>query len=131
MGLPALYYSGRDNPPHPEIWINYFLRMVLLYSDKVRELSDASNADEISGSLSYLKPREKELLLYLLKQYPREFTPIEVSREIGVTNKTVINRLAALVKNGFVEPIMVHERIRSYQLSDFAKQNEKKIVQQI
>ena len=131
MGLPALYYSGRDNPPHPEIWINYFLRMVLLYSDKVRELSDASSADEISGSLSYLKPREKELLLFLLKQYPREFTPIEVSREIGVTNKTVINRLAALVKNGFVEPIMVHERIRSYQFSDFAKQNEKKIVQQI
>ena len=78
-----------------------------------------------------IKPREKELLLFLLKQYPREFTPIEVSREIGVTNKTVINRLAALVKNGFVEPIMVHERIRSYQLSDFAKQNEKKIVQQI
>ena len=131
MGLPALYYSGRDNPPHPEIWINYFLRMVLLYSNKVRELSDASNADEISGSLSYLKPREKELLLLLLKRYPREFTPIEVSREICVTNKTVINRLAALVKNGFVEPIMVHERIRSYQLSDFAKQNEKKIVQQI
>ncbi len=131
MGLPALYYSGRDNPPHPEIWINYFLRMVLLYSNKVRELSNASSADEISGSLSYLKPREKELLLFLLKQYPREFTPIEVSREIGVTNKTVINRLAALVKNGFVEPIMVHERIRSYQLSDFAKQNEKKIVQQI
>lgn len=20
MGLPALYYSGRENPPHPEIW---------------------------------------------------------------------------------------------------------------
>ena len=30
----ALYYSGRENPPHPEIWINYFLRMVKLYSRK-------------------------------------------------------------------------------------------------
>ncbi len=39
MGLPALYYSGRDNPPHPEIWISYFLRMVELYSTKVRQLS--------------------------------------------------------------------------------------------
>ena len=28
MELPALYYSGRNEPPHPEIWINYFLRMV-------------------------------------------------------------------------------------------------------
>ncbi len=38
MGLPALYYLGRDHPPHTEIWINYFLRMVLLYSQKVCEL---------------------------------------------------------------------------------------------
>ena len=122
MGLPALYYSGRENPPHPEIWINYYLRMVLLYSNKVCELSQASSEYEISGSLSYLKAKEKELLLLLLKNYPREFTPIEVSRELGVTNKTVINRLAVLVKYGFVVPIMVNERIRSYRLSDYAIQ---------
>ncbi len=30
MGLPVLYYSGRANPPHPEIWFLYFLRMVEL-----------------------------------------------------------------------------------------------------
>ena len=35
MKLPVLYYDGRNNPPHPEIWINYFLKMVLLYSNKV------------------------------------------------------------------------------------------------
>jgi len=29
---------------------------------------------------------------------------IEVSKDLNVTNKTVINRLAALVKNGFVVP---------------------------
>ncbi len=127
MGLPALYYSGRDNPPHPEIWINYFLRMVLLYSNKVRELSDSSNGEELEGSLSYLKGKEKELLLLLMKNYEREFTPIEVSKELKVTNKTVINRLATLVKNGFVVPHMVKERIRSYELSDYTKQNEKRI----
>lgn len=127
MGLPALYYSGRDNPPHPEIWINYFLRMVLLYSNKVCELSESSNEDEISGSMSYLKGKEKELLLFLIKYYKRDFTPIEVSREIGVTNKTIINRLSVLAKNGFVVPIMVNQRIRSYELSDFTKKNEKEI----
>ena len=127
MGLPALYYSGRDNPPHPEIWINYFLRMVLLYSNQVRELSDSSNGEELEGSLSYLKGKEKELLLLLMKNYKREFTPIEVSKELKVTNKTVINRLATLVKNGFVVPHMVKERIRSYELSDYTKQNEKRI----
>lgn len=79
------------------------------------------------GSLSYLKGKEKELLLLLMKNYKREFTPIEVSKELKVTNKTVINRLATLVKNGFVIPNLVKERIRSYELSDFTKQNEKEI----
>ena len=75
MGLPALYYSGRENPPHPEIWINYFLRMMVLYSKKVYELS-------------------KEFLAFLLKKRLYEFTPIEVSKMRGVTNKTIINRCA-------------------------------------
>ena len=131
MGLPVLYYSGRNNPPHPEIWINYFLRMVLLYSEKICELSESSCEDEISGSLSYLKGKEKELLLFLMKNYNGEFTPIEVSREIGVTNRTIINRLSVLVKNGLVEPLMVNQRIRSYELSDFARDNERTIKKMI
>ena len=48
MGLPALHYFGRENPPHPEIWINYFLRMMVLYSKKVCELSKESENDELS-----------------------------------------------------------------------------------
>ena len=105
--------------------------MVLLYSNKICELSERSGEEEISGSLSYLKGKEKELLLFLIKNYKREFTPIEVSREIGVTNKTVINRLSVLVKNGFVEPLIVNQRIRSYKLSDFTKDNEKTIKKTI
>lgn len=131
MGLPALYYSGRENPPHPEIWFHYFLRMVLLYSNKVCELSESSSSEALDGSLSYLKGKEKDLLLLLLKKYKGEFTPIEVSKVLGVTNKTVINRLATLVKSGFVEPNMVKERVRSYELSNFAKENEKEIRKKI
>ena len=131
MGLPALYYSGRENPPHPEIWINYFLRMVLLYSNKVCELSETSSGEELESSLSYLKGREKELLLLLFKKFKGEFTPIAVSQELGVTSKTVINRLATLVKNGLVIPNLVKERIRSYELSKFSKQHEKKITKLI
>ena len=128
MGLPALYYSGRDNPPHPEIWIHYFLRMVQLYSGKICELSEASQEKDIEGSLSYMKAREKELLLLVIKEYKWEFTPIELSKKTGVTSRTIINRLATLVKNGFVEPIVVKERIRSYQLSDFTKNHEQEII---
>lgn len=128
MGLPALYYLGRENPPHPEIWINYFLKMVQLYSSKVWDLQLSSNEENIAGSMSFLKGKEKELLLFLIKNYKREFTPIEVSREMSVTNKTIINRLAVLVKNGFVVPNLVKERIRSYELSEFTREHEKEII---
>lgn len=131
MGLPALYYSGRENPPHPEIWINYFLRMVKLYSRKVCDLQLSSEEEDIAGSLSFLKGKEKELLVLLISSHRGEFTPIEVSKQLSVTNKTVINRLAGLVKNGFVIPILVNKRIRSYKLSEFAINHEKEIKEAV
>ena len=131
MGLPVLYYSGRENPPHPEIWANYFLRMVELYSKKVCELSKGVQADDLDGSLSYLNSKEKDLLVLLLKKRMLEFTPIDVSKMIGVTNKTIINRCAKLTNNGFLIPNIVSQRIRSYSLSEFAKRNEKKILSKI
>ncbi len=127
MGLPALYYSGRNDPPRSEIWINYFLRMVLLYSSKARELSSGSGKDAVKSGLSHLKGKEMELLLFLLDNYNNSFTPIEVSRKLSVTNKTVINRLSSLAKNGFVEPIIVKERIRYYRISEFSRDKEKAI----
>lgn len=131
MGLPALYYSGRNNPPHPEIWINYFLRMMGLYSKKVYELSKASEADELAGSLSYLNAKEKEFLAFLLKNQLYEFTPIEVSKMIGVTNKTIINRCVKLSDNGFLIPIIVKTRVRSYQISKFSRANEKVLLKKL
>lgn len=131
MGLPALYYSGRENPPHPEIWVNYFLRMIELYSKKVYELSKESGESELKGSLSYLTKKEKEFLVFLLNHNLYEFTPIEVSKMIGVTNKTIINRCAKLTTHGFLLPVIVKTRIRSYQLSKFAKSHAKEILKEL
>lgn len=131
MGLPALYYSGRDDPPHPEIWFDYFLHMVRLYAGKVYELQRSNAEINIVGSLSYLKSKEKELLLFLLRGDRREFTPIEISRELSVTNRTVINRLSALASNGFVIPILNKQRIRSYQLSEFSISHAEEILKAI
>lgn len=131
MGLPALYYSGRDNPPRPEIWFNYFLRMVELYSTRVCELSKESSESDLFAGLSHLTVKEKELLAFLLKRHLDEFTPISVSKMVGVTNKTIINRCVNLSGNGFLVPVIVKERIRSYRLSDFATINRKRILEQI
>lgn len=131
MGLSVLYYSGRENPLHPEIWVNYFLRMVELYSNKVYEISKGAQADDLDGSLSYLNAKEKALLVFLLKKRLLEFTPIDVSKMLDVTNKTIINRCAKLTANGFLIPNIVKERIRSYSLSEFAKRNEKGIIARV
>ncbi len=131
MGLPVLYYSGRENPPHPEIWVNYFLRMVELYSDKVCELSNASNKKDLLVGLSYLNTKEKTFLSFLIEKHLYEFTPIDVAKMLGVTNRTIINRCAKLTNNGFVVPVIVKERIRSYRLSEFAQENRDIILQTI
>ena len=123
MGLPALYCSGRNEPPHPEIWVEYFLRMVLLYSDKVREISESNSADIITGSLSHLRGKDREFLLFLLDNYIGEFTPAEVARAMGFSNRTAINRLSVLARNGLVVPHLVKERITTYERSPFAKDN--------
>ena len=106
---------------------NYFV----IYPKKVYELSKESENDELDGSLSYLNAKEKEFLAFLLKKRLYEFTPIEVSKMLGVTNKTIINRCAKLVNNGLLIPIIVKTRIRSYRLSDFSKTKEKKILKKI
>ena len=131
MGLPALYYSGRDNPPHPEIWIDYFLRMMELYSKKAYEISLSSTEDELDTALSHLNAKEKAFLSFLLQNRMIEITPIDVSRKLGVSNKTVINRCAKLTENGFLIPNITKERIRSYSLTDFAEKNGKKIISKI
>lgn len=128
MGLPALYYSGRNNPPHPEIWINYFLRMIELYSNKVCEMSRASVDNEVISGLSHLNAKEKDLLVYLLKNNITVFTPIEISKVFGVTNKTIINRCVKLSSNGFLVPNIVKDRVRSYSLSEFSLNNINQII---
>ena len=76
---------------------------------------------DIIVSLSNLNSKEKQLLLLLIMSPKTEFSPIEISRVIGVTNRTIINRLSRLESFGFVEPILVKERIRSYRLSKSSK----------
>ncbi len=117
MGLPALYYSGRDNPPQPEIWVGYFLRMVELYSAKVCEISRENEQNALEPGLSHLNDKEKEFLSYLIENQIREFAPIELARRLGVSNRTVINRCARLAENGFLRPNIVNQRIRTYTLT--------------
>ncbi len=112
MGLPVSYYDGRDNPPHPEIWFEYFLKIMCLYTSKVLE----SAKGEISADLSKLSNKAKIFYEYLTKHKIDLFTPIEMAKIFKVTNKTIINWTNELCRNGFVKPNIVNQRIRSYSL---------------
>lgn len=131
MGLPPLYYQGRENPPHSEIWYSYFLRMMELYSKKVYELSNQVKRNNVSANLTHLNIKERDFLLYILKNNFREFTPIELAKKMNVTNRTIINRTTNLVNNGFIVPVLVNKRIRSYALSEYTKKNKNDIIENL
>lgn len=118
MGLPPLYYDGRNNPPHPEIWMDYFLKVFLLYSDKVAQIASDAVNDNQKQRLNRLSEKAKKLLVYLKEQQIREFTPVSLAGEFHVSNRTIINWSVELCNNGYLKPNLVNKRITSYSLID-------------
>lgn len=123
MGLPALYYDGRANPPHPEIWLDYFLRMMELHANKAVDLVSSSGERQMAAGRSFLTLRERKFLDYLLEKKIATFAPVDLARTFKVSNRTVINWCIALVKNGFLVPDLSGQRIRSYSLTELANFN--------
>lgn len=117
MNLPVLYYEGRNNPPHPEVWINYFLKIFSLYSSKVLSIALNKNQEIENERLSHLTKKTKIFLEYLRKHKINHFTPIELASKLKVTNRTIINWSSELVKNGYLTPILVNKRIRQYKVN--------------
>ena len=116
MGLPVLYYEGRDNPPHPEIWINYFIKVFSLYSEKVLKIATSSVNDNEKQRFNQLSIKAKNLLNYLQDEQILEFSPIEIAPIFNVSNRTIINWCIELCENGYLKPNMVNKRIRTYTL---------------
>ncbi|MBO7614546.1 MAG: Fic family protein [Bacilli bacterium] len=117
MNLPVLYYDGRNNPPHSEIWFNYFLKVFGLYASKVLSLALKETQISDNESFSYLSNKAKNFLSYLRKHNIKLFTPIELSKKIDVTNRTIINWCVELSNNGFIEPIVLNKRVRKYKVN--------------
>lgn len=116
MNLPASYYSGRNNPPHIEIWINYFLRMLELYSIGVINSIKSNKDNKLEKTLSHLNKKEKEFYYYLIDNEIDTYIPIDIAKQLNVTNRTIINWSSKLCINGLLKPNIVKERIRSYTL---------------
>ena len=116
MGLPILYYGGRNNPPHGEIWINYYLKIFSLYASKVLSIALEESKDNEQERLSHLSKKAKDFLNYLDKNNVLSFAPIDLANKLKVTNRTIINWCSELVTNGYLRPVIVNKRIRHYEL---------------
>lgn len=116
MGLPILYYDGRNDPPHGEIWIKYYLKIFSLYASKVLSIAIEESNDNKQERLSHLSKKAKDFLNYLEKNNVLSFTPIELANKLKVTNRTIINWCSELVNNGYLRPAIVNKRIRHYEL---------------
>ncbi|MDD7316519.1 MAG: Fic family protein, partial [Bacillales bacterium] len=75
MGLPILYYDGRNNPPHGEIRINYYLKIFSLYASKVLSIALEESKDNEQERLSHLSKKAKDFLNYLDKNNVLSFAP--------------------------------------------------------
>ena len=116
MGLPILYYDGRNNPPHGEIRINYYLKIFSLYASKVLSIAIEESNDNKQERLSHLSKKAKDFLNYLDKNNVLSFAPIDLANKLKVTNRTIINWCSELVNNGYLRPVIVNKRIRHYEL---------------
>ena len=116
MGLPVLYYDGRNNPPHGEIRINYYLKIFSLYASKVLSIALEESKDNEQERLSHLSKKAKDFLNYLDKNNVLSFAPIDLANKLKVTNRTIINWCSELVNNGYLRPVIVNKRIRHYEL---------------
>ena len=116
MGLPVLYYDGRNNPPHGEIWINYYLKIFSLYASKVLSIALEESKGNEQERLSHLSKKAKDFLNYLDKNNVLSFAPIDLANKLKVTNRTIINWCSELVNNGYLRPVIVNKRIRHYEL---------------
>ena len=116
MGLPILYYDGRNNPPHGEIWIKYYLKIFSLYASKVLSIAIEESNDNKQERLSHLSKKAKDFLSYLNRNNVLSFTPIDLANKLKVTNRTIINWCSELVNNGYLRPVIVNKRIRHYEL---------------
>ena len=114
MGLPVLYYDGRNEPPRPEIWFSYFTRMMELHAAGALRIADASDAERRAVALSHLGKRERAFLAHLEAEDIRRFAPADLAKPLGVTNRTIINWCAGLVHAGFLLPETGGKRIRFY-----------------
>lgn len=117
MGLPALFYSGRENPPHLEIWIEYFCKIMALNAEKIYEQALEASQNGSNEFLKYLNKKDLTLLRYCIENNLKIVKNKEIANLFGVTPRAISKWMNEWVKKGILIPNSGTTRITSYSLS--------------
>lgn len=119
MGLPTLYYDGRENPNDLSPWIEYFIRIMALAFEKVVIKIKNTNVKRYSEvNMEDLSKKDNKLLSHLLKQPDNIIKPKEIADLYGVTSRTISEWAKEWVRKGILEPASGEKRITSYILGE-------------
>ncbi len=118
MGLPPLYYDGREEPPHLEIWIEYFCKIMALNSEKIYEQALQASRKETSDILNGLSKKDITLLRYCLENKKYNLKPKELAELFGVTSRAISKWSVEWVNKGILKPASGKTRITEYMLSE-------------
>lgn len=122
MGLPALFYSGRENPPHLEIWIEYFCKIMSLNAEKIYEQALEASRKQSNILLNGLSKKDFTLIRYMIENGLKVIKNKELADLFGVTPRAISKWMNEWVKKGILVPNSGQIRITSYHLSaDFEK----------
>jgi Fic family protein len=121
MGLPALYYDGRNNPKNLAPWLEYFVRIMAYAFERV------ANTAQKTTLLSKIDPRIKKLdlkekaLLRLLLDKNGVVKVKDIADVFGVTPRAISNWTKDWVEKGLIEPASGTQRITAYKIGESYK----------
>lgn len=118
MGLPPLYYNGRNNPPHLERWIEFFVRIMALNAEKIYEMAEKANQKERPMSLvEGLNKKDKKMLRYILENHLTDVRTKDLADIFMVTPRSISKWCKDWCERGVLEANYKNVRIVSYSLS--------------
>lgn len=117
MGLPILYYDGRDNPKDLAPWIEYFVRIMALAYDKVANLSIKFATTSSDPRILSLEPKERTLLRFLIERN-RPTKPKEIAELFKVKTITITKWSTTWLDRGIIEGASGKKRITSYRIGE-------------
>lgn len=115
MGLPVLYYNGRNNPSDLAPWLEYFVLTMERAFRKVARISESKYKQQIDPRVKRLEPREL-IVIKLLLGKNGNITPKEIAEEFKVVPRTVTEWAKEWMEKGIIEPASGTERIRAYKI---------------